>query len=73
MRNTHDDGRRMTPQPENEPGGRGSQKRTGHFNSPGGDGSQERIPAKGNDLTREDDLLQNDINDELDDMDGTRH
>lgn len=51
---------------EEEIRSRGGQKLPGKVNNPGGAGSQERVPAKGNDITREDDLLQNDIDDEVD-------
>ena len=46
--------------------GRGGEKLPGKVRNPGGGGSQERVPAKGNDITHEDDLLQSDIEDEVD-------
>ena len=46
---------------------RGGQKMRGMVTNPGGGGSQERIPAKGNDLTHEEYLLENDIAKEIDD------
>ena len=52
---------------DSDGGGRGSQRMSGHLNSPGHGGAHERIPAKGNDLTHEEDQLQNDIRDDIDD------
>jgi hypothetical protein len=53
-------------QPDENVRSRGGQKLRGTVKNPGGGGSQERIPAKGNDLTHEEDLLDSDIANEVD-------
>ena len=45
--------------------GRAGERVTTRTSSPGGAGARERIPAKGNDITREDDSLMRDIEDEV--------